>query len=210
MQQSKVKINTFFPIMVGLIATIILLILPDIGEAKKDVTVPTEVGGFVLGTSIAEYSNIEHSNYLKEVVVNDWHGFRKGVISYGVCDAPGEIIKLRMKYEDSSKDLFNKLFKNFKKKFGQPDIWKGDSFGVLHVWKWKFIDKSGRPVSLSLQHNLYDQNETIGNEVKLSLPVQEEKERLCFIESCEIVKDEKEKREKENLKRMDWDFLIPR
>ena len=66
---------------------------------------PTEVGGFKLGSSIEEYDFISYRNFLKEVVIDQIPGFRKGTISYGVCDRPGEIVKIKLKYMDPSKGM---------------------------------------------------------------------------------------------------------
>ena len=77
--------------------------------------VPSEIGGFKLGEDITEYPEVEFSNYLKEVVITDWHGFRKGIIAYGVCAYPGKIVRITMKYEDSSKRFYKKLLHEFKK-----------------------------------------------------------------------------------------------
>lgn len=189
---------------------VILSFSPFSGYAGHDIEVPHEVAGIKLGEDIADYQDIEYSNYLKEVIVNDWHGFRKGIIYYGVCDSPGIIVKLRMKYEDNSKDFFNNLMKRFKKKFGPPTEWKGDSFGIKHIWKWKFRDKEGRSVSMSLQHNLKDPNNSIGNEVKMSYPEQIELERLCFIRQCEQIESPEEQKRREKLKETGWDYLIPK
>lgn len=171
------------------------------------IEIPQEIGGFRLGEDITEYSDIEYSNYLKDVVVTDWHGFRKGIISYGICASPGKIVKISMKYEDSSKDFYDTLLKKYKKKFGKPSIWGGDAFGILSKWKWVFIDENNRKVNLILQHNLKNHNENIGNIVKLNYPERENEERLCFIEQCEINKSEEQALER---KEMNWDYMIPR
>ena len=118
---------------------VLTLFLPNVYAA-----VPHAIAGIELGTNVSEYPDFEVSNYLKETVVMDWHGFDKGVISYGICHSPGTIVKLQMKYEDSSKGFFNTLMKKFKKKYGPPSEWEGDSFGINHIWKWKFIDDSVR------------------------------------------------------------------
>jgi len=171
------------------------------------IEIPQEIGGFRLGEDITEYSDIEYSNYLKEVVVTDWHGFRKGIISYGICASPGEIVRISMKYENSSKDFYETLLKKYKKKFGKPTIWGGDAFGILSKWKWVFIDENNHKVNLILQHNLKNHNENIGNIVKLYYPEREKEERLCFIEQCEINKSEEQVLER---KEMNWDYMIPR
>ena len=54
--------------------------------------VPHKIAGIELGTNVAEYPDFEVSNYLKETVVMDWHGFDKGVIFYGICHSPGTIV----------------------------------------------------------------------------------------------------------------------
>jgi len=171
------------------------------------IEIPQEIGGFRLGEDITEYSDIEYSNYLKEVVVTDWHGFRKGIISYGICASPGKIVRISMKYENSSKDFYETLLKKYKKKFGKPTIWGGDAFGILSKWKWVFIDEKNHKVNLILQHNLKNHNENIGNSVKLYYPEREKEERLCFIEQCEINKSEEQVLER---KEMNWDYMIPR
>jgi hypothetical protein len=185
----------------------LLLILPIAVSAKG---IPTEVGGFVLGSNVADYPDIEYSNFLKEVVVYDWHGFDKGIISYGICAAPGEIVKIKLKYEDSSKKYFKMLLKKYKRKYGRPTEWKGDSFGILHVWKWKFVDENNNRVHLILQHNTKNPNENIGNMVKLYYPDNIIKEQACFSRHCtqNLSDDAKAKR----LKRMksDWKYLIPK
>lgn len=184
-----------------------LIIIPN---SSIGVEAPHEIAGIRLGDNVANLHEIEYSNYLKEVLVMDWHGFRKGIISYGICESPGTIVKIRMKYEDTSKKFFNTLLKRYKKKFGAPHEWKGDSFGIKHIWKWKFKDENNQTVNLILQHNLKDQNDTIGNVVKLSLPELDELERLCFIRQCELADTPEEKELKEKRKKTSWDFLIPK
>jgi hypothetical protein len=171
---------------------------------------PHEIAGIALGTNIDDYPDIMRNNFLKEVVVTDWHGFRKGIISYGTCKYIDLILKMDMKYEDKSKQFFEKLLKEFRQKFGEPDKWKGDSFGVIHIWKWQFVDKDQNQVSMSLQHNSKDSDETIGNVVKLSFPEKIEEERLCFVDMCLHSKENGDEKRREELKKSDWSHLVPR
>ena len=179
------------------------------GAPVTAVEAPSEVGGFKLGDDISEYLDFDE-NYLKEVVVNDWYGFRKGIIYYGTCAYPGQIVRIRMKYEDSSKTFYYELLKRFKQKYGKPDEWKGDAFGVLYVWKWQFFNSDNERVTLILQHNLQNHNETIGNQVKLSYSERLEEERLCFIEYCETSKSAEEQERIKQRMKPDWDHMIPR
>ena len=172
--------------------------------------IPHEIAGIALGTNIETYPEIVQTNFLKEVVVTDWHGFRKGVISYGTCKHVDQILKIDMKYQDKSKDFFHKLMKRYRNDFGKPDAWTGDSFGVMHVWKWQFIDEEQNRISLTLQYNGKNSNETLGNMVKLSYPDKIEEERVCFVDVCEHSKEKIDAKRREELKKSDWSHLVPR
>lgn len=198
--------NRQFYISLSIIVQLVLLV-PFAASAKD---VPHEVGGFVLGSNVTDYPDIEYSNFLKEVVIYDWHGFDKGIISYGICDSPGEIVKIKLKYEDPSKQYFKLLLKKYKKKFGKPTEWKGDSFGILHIWKWKFLDKNNNRVHLILQHNTKNPNENIGNMVKLYYPDNIAREQACFSNQCAMNIGKTEKEKQEMRKKSDWNYMIPK
>ncbi len=190
-------------------ATLIIIALLSFTSVAAYNT-PTEIGGFKLGEFITDYPQIEYSEYLKEVVVNDWHGFRKGIISYGTCAYPGRIVKIRMKYQNSSKNFYDELLKKYKSKYGKPTEWKGDAFGVLYIWKWRFVDKDNRRVNLILQHNLQNDNENVGNMVKISFPELMEEERFCVIDFFEKNKTAEEKETIKQRMKPDWDYMLPR
>ena len=194
-----------FIAMICSISTVLLLAKPLLAN-----DVPSEVGGFRLGEDITEYPEVEFSNFLKEVVITDWHGFRKGIIAYGICAYPGKIVRITMKYENSSKGFYKKLLREFKHRYGEPDEWNGDAFGILFKWKWRFKDEKGRQINLTLQHNLKDERENLGNIVKLYYPEREAEERECFNRQCEINKDSEEKEKLAKRKETNWDYLIPR
>jgi hypothetical protein len=156
-----------------------LLLTPCILRAAEE-RVPHEISGFRLGASIDQYEFISAYNYLKVMTVEDIGGFRKGEIWYGTCDRPGEVVRIKMKYHDSSREFYDRLLKSFKEKFGDPDEFTGDAFGIVLDWKWRFTDKDGKYITLSLQHNLKNIDENIGNMVKLTMPDRMEAERLCF------------------------------
>ena len=179
---------------------------PIMAAAK---TVPQGVGGFVLGSHMKDYPEVVENNFLKETVITDWYGFRKGVISVGVCKHTDVILKIQLKYEDSIKEFFKKLLEEYKRSFGSPDEWKGDSFGILHVWKWNFVDDENRRVTLLLQHNLKNTNETIGNQVKISFPDLLQEERDCFNQFCEEQKSDQDKQRLQERKKPDWKYMIP-
>lgn len=94
-------------------------------------------------------------------------------------------------------------------RFGEPDKWRGDPFHVVVAWKWSFVDKDGNDISLILQHNNRDEEEKMGNSIKLTMWNLMQAEERCF-----------EKQSTENLKPdysryhenapIDWDRFIPR
>ena len=182
----------------------VLLLTVNISFAGEDA--PHEINGFKLGSSIDEYDFITYRNFLKEVLVEDIGGFRKGFISYGVCDRPGEIVRIKMKYKDSSRKFYKQLLKRYKKKFGKPDEFTGDSFGIVLEWKWRFTDKDNNYITLSLQHNLKNLDQNIGNMVKLTMPERIKAERRCFNKKCETKKVECPA----NMQSENWENMVPR
>ncbi|MDD3618173.1 MAG: hypothetical protein RBR09_09990 [Desulfobulbaceae bacterium] len=163
----------------------LLLLLPAHGAAAAD-NVPREINGIRLGASIDEYEFLTYNNYVMEVIINDIGGFRRGEISYGTCDRPGEIVRIKMKYKDSSRKFYNELLARYKKKFGKPDEFTGDAFGIVLEWKWRFTDQDGNYITLSLQHNQKNIDENIGNMVKLTMPDRIIAERECFLKQCQM------------------------
>ena len=84
-----------------------------------------------------------------------------------------------MKYEYTDKKFYETLLDRFKKKFGEPDKWRGDPFHVILAWKWSFRDKNNNNISLTLQHSRDDEYKW-GNSVKLTNSTLVEKEQNCF------------------------------
>jgi len=170
---------------------------------------PSSIAGIALGSMVDNYPDIVRSNFLREVVVTDWHGFRQGVISYGECKYREQILKIDMKYQDKSKQFYRQLLEKFKEKYGEPNTWEGDSFGVMRIWKWYFEDENGEPVSLTLQYNGKNAQETIGNVVRLSYPRKMDEERLCFNAMCKMQKKQRSEQTREERQKSDWSHLIP-
>ena len=162
------------------------LAIASISPVLADDKTPQGIGGLKLGNFIDDYDFISYQNFLKEVVLGQIPGFRKGTVQYGVCDRPGQIVRIKLKYQDPSTKFYKKLLKEYKKKFGKPDEFTGDSFGIVKIWRWRFTDTTGERVNLTLQHNRKNSNETIGTIVKMSLPDRVEKERHCFLKVCKL------------------------
>jgi hypothetical protein len=177
---------------------------------------PHEIAGFVLGKDIKEYGDailstsdipIRYLDSIHEVEIKPIPGIKSGIISYGTCLHKGRILRIRLKYEDASKRFYEVLLKRFKKRFGEPDEWRGDPFHIVINWKWSFVDERNNRISLQLQHNTKDVEEKIGNTVKLSMPNAIEAEIQCFEERSSL---SEKQQQKQSAGPPNWDLLIPR
>ena len=189
-----------------LFCSFLLAVILTEGQAASGSGSPLSAGGFTLGTSINDYDFISQENFVEEVVIPDIKGFRKGFVTYGTCYRPGEIIRIKLKYKDGSDDFFEKLLKQYRKKFGSRPVFVGDPFGKVKAWKWEFTVEDGRRVTLTLQHNLENDEESIGNTIKLGLPDQLIAEREC---SNTVNSPDKEEASEE-LIITDWELLLPK
>ena len=150
---------------------------------------PTEIGGFVLNTDVKSYKNflkpettlpIRFMEGISEVEIQQRPGFKSGYLAYGTCAAPGKVVRIKLKYKDSSKGFYEDLLDAYKDKLGKPK-WLGDPFHVISTWKWSFKDGSNE-VDVYLQHNLSNAEEKLGNSVKITMLNLVRDEISCFAE----------------------------
>ncbi len=203
-------------LLIGLLG----FLLAGCGADQGRIPVPHEMGGFVLGDDISNYAHqlsmpsdlpIRYIESIHEVEIKPSRWFKSGLISYGTCAQPGKIIRIKLKYEDDSREFYDELLRRFKQRFGKPDEWRGDPFQVMIAWKWSFVDKDKNTISLTLQHNIRDAEEKIGNAVKMNMTSALEKEKRCF----RLKQRKKELPEQsllipfEQMDEADWDVLIP-
>lgn len=176
---------------------------------------PSGIAGFYLGKQLEAYESqvkydtlfpLRHSKFINEIEINAPEGFKNGLLWVGNCAQPGKIMRIRLKYADSSKKFYNELLKRFKQKFGEPDEWQGDPFHIVIAWKWSFSDDKGNRISLVLQHNTRDEEESIGNTVKMTMWNLVEAERECYREKAST-KSKKKKSAKKSPPPLDQ--LIP-
>ncbi len=177
---------------------------------------PVHLGGFILGDDITNYKELVNmetcrqvpfNRYLKEGEITPRPEFKSGIITYGLCDRPNKILKIKLKFADSSKKNYKKLLKRYKQQLGEPSEYKGDAFRTMIAWKWSFTNSNNEKISLILQYNEMNDDEKIGVVVKLTLTSQIEKERACFMADSS---GKKKKPEKSKLKgKALWDLLVP-
>ena len=182
---------------------------------------PSRVGPFALNQKISEFSDfvimetalpIRYQENIEEVEIKPILGFKSGLIAYATCVAPGHVVRIKLKYLDSSKKFYEGLLKQIKKRFGDPIEYRGDPFHIVVGWKWSFVDKDNNRISLTLQHNSGDQEAKSGNAIKLTMTSLIEADELCYQKS-EL--SQREKLRQRNWKVIDlglsgWDRFVPR
>jgi len=172
--------------------------------------VPHQISVFTLNRDIADFKDyvimetalpIRHMENIEEVEIKPIKGLKSGLIAYATCAAPGHIVRIKLKYADPRKKFFENLLKRVKKKYGEPDEYRGDPFHILIAWKWSFIDKDGNRISLTLQHNSQDAEAKKGNAVKLTITNLIEDDQRCYkLKALD---------HREKLRRRDWKVMVP-
>jgi len=194
-----------------LLSLMLVLLLPATGSPKT----PEGIAGFFLGRQLDEYEGqvssdtrypLRHSKFIHEIEIIAPQGFKNGLLWVGTCAQPEKIMRVRLKYADSSKKFYEELLKRFKQKFGDPTQWQGDPFHIVLAWKWSFTDPQGNRISLVLQHNTRNAEESIGNTVKMTIWNLIEAERACYRGKANA---ESKKKEPYKTSKPDWDQLIP-
>ena len=204
--------SLFFSVLV---ATLILF--P--GQSSAD-NAPHKIGGFALGEQISRFVDlvrmetampIRDQQYLRIVEIGNLEGYKSGNIAFGNCARPGQIVRIKLKYEYSDKEFYDELLAQFKKRFGEPDEWRGDPFHVIVAWKWSFKDKDNNKISLILQYSR-DEDYKWGNSVKLTNTTLVGQERTCYEKKHpgKLADQEgKTSAKKQKLKAEDYQRFIP-
>jgi hypothetical protein len=196
---------------------VFLLLVPGMTLADA----PNQVGGFVLNHNIKKFEDrvimdtalpVRYAENIEEVEIKFTQGFKSGLIAYGTCDQPGHIVRIKLKYADSSKKFYKDLLKRFEKRFGEPDEYRGDPFKIVDAWKWSFVDQQNHRISLILQHNTKDEQEKMGNSVKLTNTSLMEKDLLCYKNKQLDYRERLRQREWKAVKPQEsgWELFIPR
>jgi hypothetical protein len=183
--------------------------------------VPYQVGPFILNHPITDFEKfvtmestlpVRYMEYVHEVEIKHIKGFKSGLIAYATCEEAGRIVRIKLKYADSSKKFYENLIKRIEKRYGKSDEYRGDPFQVVVAWKWSFVDKDKNRISLILQHNSRDEDEKMGNSIKLTLTSQIEEYKKCFEEKRARASGEPNKpiREIEIPNLSGWDLFVPR
>ncbi len=152
---------------------------------------PKSLAGFVLGQNVKQYSQLcdmgraipaPDEVFLQEVPLLDGAvpGVRIGYLYLGSCAKPGQLVRVKLKFRDTSKGFFNQMLELYRNSWGKPDSYRGDPFQNHVSWKWSFTQEGGGRISLILSYSR-DTQESFGNIVKMSLRNAWEEERACWV-----------------------------
>ena len=200
-----------------LVLTLLFLGVPAMALSEA----PDQVGGFILNQNIKAFEDrvimdtalpVRYAENIEEVEIKFTQGFKSGLIAYGSCKKPGHIVRIKLKYADSSKQFYKDLLKKFKKRFGEPDEYQGDPFKIVDAWKWSFVNKQNQKISLTLQHNTKDEQEKMGNAVKLTNTTLIEEDNLCYKQKQLNFRERLRQREWKAVKPQEsgWELFLPR
>lgn len=171
---------------------------------------PHQVSVFKLNRNIAEFKDyvimetalpIRYMENIEEVEIKPIEGLKSGLIAYTTCAAPRHIVRIKLKYKDSSKKFYEQLLKRIKDAYGEPSEYRGDPFHIFLSWKWSLVDKNGNRISMTLQHNSMDTEEKMGNAIKLTMTNLMEEDQRCY--------ESKGHDQRQKLRQQDWKLMTP-
>jgi len=106
-------------------------------------------------------------------------GIKSGSVAYATCSQKGKVVRIKLKFDDPSREFYDDLLKRYEKAFGKAHEWRGDPMQTVISWKWNFKDGGGRKVNLELTHS-DDEDYKTGNFVKMSYRSLWEEEADCI------------------------------
>ncbi|WP_394699593.1 hypothetical protein [uncultured Pseudodesulfovibrio sp.] len=152
---------------------------------------PTSLAGFSLGDDVNGYSEYCHlekavpgsdAPFLSEAVIKPdvLPGVRGGSLIYGNCAHKDELVGIKLKFNDRGKGLFEKLYKQYTRKFGEPDKYEGDAFKNVIAWQWVFKNDDAQEVSLVLMWSRSQQMRP-GVSIKMMHDTRVKQELNCYL-----------------------------
>lgn len=113
-------------------------------------TVPLTLSGFTLGTDMAQYQSsccdtgqglaLSDIPFLTEVNLrpDSVPGVRGGSLTHGNCLGDRKLLRVKLKFHETSQKFFNALLREYTERFGEPDSYQGDTFKNVIAWQWDF------------------------------------------------------------------------
>ncbi|MFH1914933.1 MAG: hypothetical protein ABIK45_11750 [Pseudomonadota bacterium] len=149
---------------------------------------PLTLAGFTLGQDMARYEShcegpalvIPDIPFLTEVnlAADAVPGVRGGSLTHGNCLDDRKLVRIKLKFHDSSQKFFNTLVTEYTARFGKPDSYQGDTFRNVIAWQWDF-SRDGEAVSVMVMWSR-DMEMRPGVSIKMTLESSVEAEYGCF------------------------------
>jgi hypothetical protein len=161
---------------------------------------PHSIVGIRLGSQVQDFSEMVDVSaaipiwgnfYLMRAPLRSMRGYQGGYVVFGNCAHKGRVVRVKLTYEDSSQDFYNKVHSVLTRRYGKPSEWRGNPFGTLKIWKWSLRDSERNRISIILQHYAGDDDSfTLGNSIRLTHSSFIEEEAACHEKRQKEVKDE--------------------
>ena len=165
----------------------LILAIPGYAGAAK---MPLSLAGITLGEDISTIGDfcdsesdlqLADERHLSEMLLRPKFvpGIMNGAVAYAACSQKGRIVRIKLRFDNSSISFYHDLRRRYEQAFGKPDEWRGDPLQTVISWKWSFSDGAGQRVGIELTHSR-DDDYKIGNFVKMTLRSLWEEEAACF------------------------------
>ncbi|MEF3697821.1 hypothetical protein [Desulfolutivibrio sp.] len=187
------------------------------GWALAAGSAPMELAGLRLGGDISQYAQLIDADsaskgffrpHLEMVSLKDREGLRSAYADYGTCQNKGRIVRIKVNYTDGSLTFFEKLLSELKKRYGQPEDWRGNPFGTLRAWKWSIASGADR-ISMVLMYYAGDDGEyTEGNSLRITSRNMVDEEDRCYAARKNGGEPATELRKPADVSELDW--LLPK
>ncbi len=150
---------------------------------------PVNLGGFTLGDDVKQYatkcdlklaSPMPDAPFLTEMHLKAdcLSGVRGGSLTYANCREKGRLVRIKLKFHNRGKALFEELLAKYKKAFGDPDSYQGDAFRNVIAWQWNFT-RGKEKVSVLLMWSR-EMEMRPGVSIKMTLDSLLDSEYACF------------------------------
>ena len=150
---------------------------------------PLTLAGFTLGEDVREHAaccdlDLASINpdapFLTEASLKaDFvPGVRGGSLTFANCKDKDRLVRIKIKFHDRSMALFEALLDKYKKAFGEPDSYQGDTFRNVVAWQWDF-SKGDQKASVLLMWSR-DKETRPGVSIKMTLDSLLDSEYACF------------------------------
>lgn len=173
----------------NLIAAMLLAAFFSVQVAHAETEIPLTLAGITLGQNISDYEDliipetkqaIWKNEHLSRASIARVDGVDSGYITYGNCAVPGRIVRLKIALDDDRADTFDRLYREYRERFGKDPEWRGDPFGTLKVWKWS-VRNDQHSISIILQYYTgTDDTFTPGITIRLADRAMMDEEEACF------------------------------